>query len=407
MKKVYRFFRSMRFGIIVLVLVMVCSLAGSLIAQRQAAMRYVEAYGSRTASLLIGLGLDDVFHTWYFYALLGLLCLNLTLCSLARFPVTLQAAKRLRERAATAEAVHPLRPGEAERLRERLKARRFALKDGVYCKHAAGFYGAFLTHLSILVILVFGALALMTPEIQDLTVMPGGTLTLGDGTRITCESFHISDETGRLDYASLLAVTDGRSEKRQEIRVNQPLRFGSYKIYQQTYGTAGRVRIYNRANGAEDTVFLTEPCFLSIDGQNGIWFNALYPAFIRDEDGNYTLITSTSGSYQDPVYSVQSITGGMSASVLAFPDEEISIGDITFTFLSPAEYPGLRIKRVSTALYAGLYFGFGLMVAALYLCFFAVPVCLRVEEDGFALCSPKEQTELLDDIEAERTGKET
>ena len=217
----------------------------------------------------------------------------------------------------------------------------------------------------------------------------------------------LKDETGRLDYASLLAVTDGRSEKRQEIRVNQPLRFGSYKIYQQTYGTAGRVRIYNRANGAEDTVFLTEPCFLSIDGQNGIWFNALYPAFIRDEDGNYTLITSTSGSYQDPVYSVQSITGGMSASVLAFPDEEISIGDITFTFLSPAEYPGLRIKRVSTALYAGLYFGFGLMVAALYLCFFAVPVCLRVEEDGFALCSPKEQTELLDDIEAERTGKET
>ena len=36
MKKVYRFFRSMRFGIIVLILVMVCSLAGSLIAQRQA-----------------------------------------------------------------------------------------------------------------------------------------------------------------------------------------------------------------------------------------------------------------------------------------------------------------------------------------------------------------------------------
>ena len=54
-------------------------------------------------------------------------------------------------------------------------------------------------------------------------------------------------------------------------------------------------------------MFLTDPCFLSIDGRNGVYFQALYPGFIREEDGNYTLVTSTASSYEDPVYSIQSI----------------------------------------------------------------------------------------------------
>jgi len=91
------------------------------------------------------------------------------------------------------------------------------------------------------------------------------------------------------------------------------------------------------------------------------------------------------------VYSVQSIADGASASVLAFPGETLQIGEVRFTFLMPTEYPGLRIKEVSTALYAGLYFGFGLMVAALYLCFFMAPVCVRVNEDGYQVHSPKPQ----------------
>ena len=84
----------------------------------------------------------------------------------------------------------------------------------------------------------------------------------------------------------------------------------------------------------------------------------------------------------------------MSASVLAKPGEEINIGSITFSFLSPVEYPGLRIKRVSAWLYGGLYFGFFLMIAALYLCFFRVPVFVRVTEGGYCLLSPKPQEDL-------------
>ncbi|MBQ9264833.1 MAG: cytochrome c biogenesis protein ResB [Clostridia bacterium] len=412
MKKFLRFFRSMKFGMILLVLVMLLSLAGSLIPQQESAMHYVRAYGSQAAQVMIALGVTDIFHTWYFYALEILLCLNLTLCSILRFPRTRKAGREWLSRAEKAEGEHPLTSEQREKLCAYLSARHYRLYETaggkVYSKNAAGFYGSFLTHLSILLVLLFGSLVLMTPDIQDRTVMPGSDFILEDGTVITCESFHIQDDTGKLDYASVLTMksADGSQEKRQEIRVNEPMRFGEYKVYQQTYGTAGRVKITNHANGAEEVMFLTDPCFLSIDGRNGVYFQALYPGFIQDEEGNYTLITSTANSYTDPVYSIQSIADGMSTSVLAFPDEELRIGDISFTFLSPAEYPGLRIKHVSSWLFGGLYFSFGLMVVALYLCFFAVPVYVKVQPDAFTVLSPKNQQGLMIDLGALLDEKE-
>ena len=412
MKKFFQFFRSMKFGMILLIIVMLLSLAGSLIPQQESAMRYVRTYGTEAAQFMISVGATDIFHTWYFYALEILLCLNLTLCSIVRFPKTKRAGREWLERARKAEGELPLTGEQREKLCGFLTSRRFRAQedqDGkTYSKNAAGFYGSFLTHLSILLVLLFGSLVLMTPSVEDQTVMPGGALTLADGTTVTCESFHIQDETGKLDYASVLLArsADGREEKRQEIRVNEPMRFGEYKIYQQTYGTAGRVKITNHTNGAEEIMFLTDPCFLSIDGRNGVYFQALYPGFIQDEDGNYTLVTSTASSYEDPVYAIQSISDGMSTSVLAFPEEELTLGDISFTFLSPTEYPGLRIKHVSSWLFGGLYFSFALMVIALYLCFFAVPVYVRVRQDSFALLSPKSQQGLLLEIDALLDEKE-
>ena len=406
MKKVFAFLRSMRFGMILLVLVMLCALAGSMIPQGEPDMTYVRAYGASAAVILKKLGFTDIFHTWYFILLEILLCGNLILCSVLRFPAARRAFDSLKAQARAAEPDQPLEAGQAETVREVLRRSRFRQEGSLWYRNGVGVYGSFLVHLSILVVLLFGSLVLMTPQVQDRTVMPGDSLTLEDGTAVTCLSFHIEDETGRLDYASRLRAVspDGGEVKEQEIRVNEPMRFRGYKIYQQTYGTAGRVLIRNSANGAEESMYLTEPCFLSIDGRNGVYYRALYPGFLEEDDGSYTLITNTSMGYADPVYDVQSVTEGSAASVLVFPGETLQIGEHSFTFLDPAEYPGLRIKRLSPILYGCLYFGFALMVAALYLCFFATPACVRVEEDGFAIRSPKPQEGLLINLKAALDG---
>ena len=403
----------MQFGMILLVLVIACSVAGSLIVQQREPMEYVNRYGEHAAQIIMALQLNDVFISPFFIVVSAALCLNLTLCSLVRLPRIIRAAEQLMNHAKNAPVEYTLAPEKVQKLQSYLKQNRYRLRseDGrqIYTKNLPGFYGSFLTHLSFLLILIVGVLAVATAQVTDQVVMPGDTLTLSDGITITVESFQIEDETGTLDYASKIVMrsADGQREAGKEIRVNEPLSFEGYKVYQQTYGTAGSVRIDNLSNGASEEMQLTESCFLTLDGVNGLFFRALYPGYIRAEDGTVTLITSTSGTYSDPVYDVLSVAEGAMTPVLAFPEETLTIGDVSFTFLEPISYPGLRIKHVSTAVLGALYAVFVLMVAALYLCFFMVPAAVAVTEEGYAIISPKPQTGLIIGINACLDEEET
>lgn len=406
MKKVIAFLRSMKFGMLLLVLVIACSLAGSLIVQQRTPMEYVNRYGADMAEMIMSLGLDDVFSAPYFIVLMAALCLNLTLCSLVRLPRVMRAGAALRAQAEKAAVQTALDAAQAKKLDAYFAGRHYRCREiegrRIYTKNMAGFFGSFATHLSFLLILLVGAAAVITADVRDQTVMPGETIALSDGTSVTVEAFQIEDETGRLDYASVLTVEspDGSRKEMKQIRVNEPLSFGGYKIYQQTYGTAGAVRIQNLTTGVSEDMTLTESCFLTLDGRNGMFFQALYPGYVQAEDGSVTLVTSTSGAYTDPVYDVLSIAGGMTTPVLAFPDETLTIENVSFTLLDPVSYPGLRIKYLSPVMLGLLYATFVMMVAGLYLCFFMVPLAAVVTDSGYALLSPKAQTGLQIEIDS-------
>ena len=396
----------MKFGMLLLVLVIGCSLAGSLIVQQREPMEYVNRYGSEMAQVILFLQFDDVFSAPYFIVLMAALCLNLTLCSLVRLPRVMKAKKELEAQADHAMLQKEVSAAQANKLRAYFDKRHYRRREHagrcVYTCNGLGYYGSFLTHLSFLLILLVGAGAVIAADVKDQTVMPGETITLSDGTRLTVDSFRIEDETGRLDYASILSVESADAGKRiqQQIRVNEPLSFGSYKIYQQTYGTAGAVRITNLVTGVSEEMALTESCFLTLDGRNGMFFNALYPGYVTAEDGSVTLVTSTSGAYSDPVYDIISVADGAMTTVLAFPEETLTIGDVSFTMLKPISYPGLRIKHMPSVILWLLYATFLLMVVGLYLCFFMVPTAIVVEDTGYTVLSPKTQTGLLIELEA-------
>ena len=396
LKKVLKFLRSMAFGMILLVLILICSLAGSLIGQGNDPVWYVQTYPG-WHGILLALGLDDVFNSWYFITLLVLLCLNLTLCSLVRIRRVAKAAKNAPETAAGLKTRVLLTQTGMERLQVYLKERRYKKTElggaAVYTKNTLGWYGSFLTHLAILLTVVFGAATLYLPTVTDQTCMPGQALTMEDGTRIGVESFYIENDTGELDYASVITMTlpDGRVGGPERVSVNYPFSFGGYKIYQQTYGTAGVVTVRNTTTGGEDVFTLDSMCFLSLDGVNGVWFEALYPGYIRDEAGNFTLITQTTGAYEDPVYQILLASDGVYTPVMAFPGETVSVAGVDFTFEAPVEYPGLRIKQTPVLVNALLCIAFVLMIVGLWFCFFQTPLIVTVREDGYAVGGPKPQ----------------
>lgn len=394
MKKILTFLRSMTFGMLLLIAILACSFAGSMIPQQRSAMEYVERYGADAATWLMRLGLDDVFSAPYFIALMAALCLNLTLCSIVRVVKLRGAGERLMT-AAAAKPIEEAGEQKAAAVAAHLARRGYKKTQRgevtLFCRHFAGFYGSFLTHLALIVLLAVGAMTIYGAQVQDRTIMPGETIALEDGVQLTVNSFRIEDETGRLDYASTLVMTDAEGKTNGEtlIRVNEPLRFGEYKVYQQTYGTAGAVGVTNLATGGSETIHVTEPVFLTLDGVNGLFYNALYPGYVMDADGSVTLITSTSGAYDDPVYDLRVIAEGETTAVLAFPQEEITVGGVAYTLLEPVSYPGLRIKYLPGGILGALYASFAFMVAALYVCFFMRPVCVAVRENGYAVAGPK------------------
>ena len=394
MKKLVQFLRSMRFGILLLLLIALCSVLGSVIPQGKEIAWYAQTYQQVHGWILL-LGLNRVFQSWYFIALLVLLCLNLSLCSLLRIRRVVKEGKGEIEQAAAWPIQTPLTAEEAERVRAHLRAIHSREENingvSVWHKNRIGRYGSFITHLSILLVVIFGALALYLPRVTDRSCMPGESLTMEDGTEIYVDSFAIEDESGSLDYNSWIRVTlpDGRESGLKQIKVNYPLSFGNYKIYQQTYGTAGSITVNNLDTGGTDTFSLTDTVFLSADGRDGVWYDALYPGYIESEDGSVTLITSTSGHYTDPVYHITLAAQGEYTPVLAFPGESLTVGNLRYDFNEPVEYPGLRIKYTPGAVNLLLLLSFLLMIAGLYITFFLVPVLVKLDDTGCTVGGPK------------------
>lgn len=380
----------MRFGILLLVLIAICSVIGSVIPQGKEIAWYAQTYRGAHGAILL-LGLHHIFSSWYFVALLILLCFNLTLCSLTRVGALARSGKGAAEAAARLPNEARLTERGIESLHMYLECHHCRSERVgnavIYHKNGIGRYGTFLTHLSILLTVVFGAAALYLPTVTDQTCLPGETLTMPDNTVIAVDRFSIEDGSGRLDYASTLRVTlpDGRESEATRVSVNHPMSFGAYKIYQQTYGTAGSVTVMNLESGGTDDFTLTEAGFLSADGRNGLWYEALYPGYLKDPSGNVTLITNTTGSYPDPVYQVQVASDGVYTPTLAFPGDSVRTGGIEFTFNTPVEYPGLRIKKTPTAVNALLIAAFALMTVGLYITFFLQPVLVKLDADGYAV----------------------
>ena len=394
MKKVFNFLRSMRFGIILLVLIALCSIVGTVIPQGREIAWYAQTYRSFHGYILL-LRLNRIFESWYFIALLVLLCLNLSLCSILRIRTVVKAAKGDTERAAkTPDTVH-LTPEGTEKLREYLTdmhCRAESVGEAiVWRRHSFGRYGTFITHLSILLTVIFGALALYTPTVTDRDCMPGESVFMDDGTEIHVHDFRMADDTGRLDYQSHVQITlpDGRRSEIAELKVNHPFSFGPWKLFQQTFGTAGSVTVTDLENGGSDDFLLTEQSYLSADGKSGILYDTLYPDFIRDPGGEVTLITITQGSYPHPIYQAETFSDGVFTPVLAEPGDELTVNNLRFRFNAPVDYPGIRIKHVSRLWNGALVAAFTLMIAGLYITFFYEPVLVKTDREGYAVLGPK------------------
>jgi cytochrome c biogenesis protein len=272
--KVWNFFASVRFAIIIFTLIAATSVVGTILEQRAEPEKNLQVlsriFGESAAPTLYtvfnSLGFMDMYRSWWFITLLVLFAVNLIICSVDRLPRIWRLVKEpispLPEETIRKFLIHKelAMKGSADSLREVIlhaaKGIGFSCREEKEEKGLQFFaqkrnfsrLGVYLTHFSILVILA-GALVGGQFGFKGFMEVGEGTVSntaFGRGKElnldfyIKCDNFDV-EYYGMSDmpkeYRSWLTVIkDGKEVMTKSITVNDPLTYEGITFYQSSYG---------------------------------------------------------------------------------------------------------------------------------------------------------------------------
>jgi len=275
---IYDLFRSLKLTIFLFILLAIFSFIGStLITQNAPRSDYIQWYGIRLYEVLSFFGLFDIFHSWWFKAILSLMALNLIVCSLQRLPGVWRQI--LHESSSsgledsmlkTLPYVERIRiPTQAEAKGEEViqthlkkwlgNPKRIETEKVVTLFSEKGRFsrlGVYVTHLSILIILIGGLIGSQFGFKGFVNILEGETadqiyVRVEDreipkplSFSVRCDDFNITyyDLPGRKEkhvkeYASFLTILEnGKEVLKKTVQVNHPLHYKGLAFYQSNYG---------------------------------------------------------------------------------------------------------------------------------------------------------------------------
>ncbi len=382
-KKIWKFLSSMRFAILLLLILAAACSAGSFVTQGQTYAWYAQRYSERMAARIIALHLDDAFHSWWFFLITGFLCLNLLFCNVIRFP---QLAKRMKafsspprnDTSAGFSAQNVDDPHGVFRWLH-MNPRESIDQEGhelLYAsKNKPGLWGAWVCHLGILFLIAGFSLGQITQQQASVYGIPGQTKPVGDsGLILTVDDFRVElreDDTVE-QYTADLTVHDAKSGGVQStsVSVNNPASLFGWKFYQNSTGWAELVTVIENGEFLQSEVLCAGE-YLSISDKPDlvVYFNAFYP--------DYVLVPGTgpqtiSGRINNPatLYSVYYQEQILGMNVL-MGEEELTIDEYTVVFSQPQSYTLIQAKKDSFTWLA--FLGGIVTMIGLFLAFYIQP----------------------------------
>jgi cytochrome c biogenesis protein len=270
--QVWNFFVSVKLAIFTLIILAIASIFGTIVEQNQPPEKYHQIYEDWAFALMNRINLFDMYHSWWFLALLVLFTVNLTCCTIDRFPKMLRVVRNPRTKL----------DGNLEKslsLSDRWKKKgtisdwaakySFALSSAfakpkvteeggevhLYAETGvASRFGVYVTHLSIIIIFIGAILGNVLGFKSYVNITDGeeaSHLDTRGGKEHINLPFSVRNNRFSLEsypngqpkkYASDLSVIEsGREVLRKTITVNDPLQYKGIWFYQSSYGQAGGV----------------------------------------------------------------------------------------------------------------------------------------------------------------------
>ena len=322
LNKFIRFFVSMKFSMVLLAGVIVLCVAGSLVNDPAA-----------------------YFRRWYALAIAAVLCLNLLLCSVRRFPVSLRNFRRAEVR-------------------------------------KVGAFGTWLCHLGMLLVILGFTAGQFLSEEHSVYGIAGSLQPIADtGYFLRIDDFEVRmrDDFTVDQYVAKLTMLDaGGAQKSGEASVNHPMEAFGWELYQDSTGWANTIDIYKDSTfQRSDIVCAGEYTYPDDRPELQLYFNKFYPDLVRTDDGQLATETPlpTNPHSLFTIYYKGDIMG-MDVTAM---DTGIHVNEYTFVMRDPQPYTLIVIKKDPTALLVGI--AAGLMLAGIFLSFYWRPVYPAAETE--------------------------
>lgn len=278
---------SVRLGVTLLVLLGLASFVGMLIMQQNVDGfdRYFADLTPAQRLVYGNLGLFDIYHAWYFNALLFLVSLNIVLASIDRFPKTWLFASKpnltvpvrwLRDQKQTGELEMKGDTGEiASQITTAMKKigwRKVVVTDKgdrTYVFGQSGLwnrFGAYAVHVGLLTIFAGGFMTAQLGTTGQMPLTPGQTTNLMLGTVVELDKtkeitsrlpFDIKcvdiqqklikkDESisamNTIDWMTSFTITDETGTHEAFAQMNKPFDYRGYRFFQASFVPIGRAR---------------------------------------------------------------------------------------------------------------------------------------------------------------------
>jgi cytochrome c biogenesis protein len=404
---------DLRLAIVMLLVIALFSVTGTVIEQGQSLAFYQANYpeqpalfGFLTWKVILTVGLDHVYRTWWFLALLIFFGTSLTACTFTRQLPALKAARRwkfyeeprqFQKLALSAEFDVETRHGASlqtpavsvQTLIPLLQNRRYRIfqekEDTLYArKGIIGRIGPIIVHVGIVTILLGSIWGAMTGFMAQEMVASGNTFQVknivdaGPWAAQVPQDWSVRVNRFWIDYTpsggidqfySDMSVLDNQGQEvdHKTIFVNSPLRYHGITFYQTDWGIAAvKVRVN------KSPIFQLPMAQLNTNGNGRIWGTWIptkpdlsegVSLLAKDLQGT-VLIYDTSGKLVDTVRT------GMSTQV----------NGVTLKILDLVGSTGLQIKADPGI--PIVYTGFALLMLGVVMSYFSHSQIWALQKDG-------------------------
>ncbi|MGB3212693.1 MAG: cytochrome c biogenesis protein ResB [Desulforhopalus sp.] len=382
------FFSSVKLAIFTLCGLAATSIVGTIIPQDESTAFYVQKYGAKTAHFFQILDIPNMYYSWWFLGLLGILSANLVICSLDRFPSVWKiinadnlaiAPERVERMSNCSKWEFGTDKLEQIDLAGLLKqngwsttSRKFGNSELFFSQKGKwSRTGVYIVHISILVIFI-GALighlfgfkgSVMIPEMRSTEQVFGykDTGALDLGFEIRCNSFAIEfyDNGMPKEYKSSLSILEKDQEiLTKEIEVNSPLTYKGFTFYQSSYQGYQDFVLNITENSSGDSKFFTIPFQKQVTWDEK---NLQFGIVNAEAAGQRVIRSKVWFKSGDQPASIEWL-GDNAPTIFTAGTMEytISVKQMYATGLQVAKDPGVWV----------VYIGCGIMLLGLYMAFF-------------------------------------